>query len=305
MFLFYRTSLCAFALAVVCIIGCSQKKSGVKEEGQAMTQRQPTLFTLLPAEKTNITFNNTLTETPFANIIAYQYFNNGGGVAIADVNQDGLQDVYFSGNLVPNKLYLNKGNMRFEDVTSAAGVDGFPNTWKTGAAMADVNGDGLMDIYQCYSGHMPGSARVNQLFINQGTGANGVPTFVDRAKEMGLADSAYSTHAAFFDYDLDQDLDMFLLNHNPVQFSNLDEVTIQEILKKSERNMQAKLYQNNKGHFTDVSDRAGLHKSAFSYGLGEGISDINQDGWPDIYVSNDYSAPDFLLINNQNGTFTD
>ncbi|WP_231583548.1 VCBS repeat-containing protein [Rufibacter radiotolerans] len=237
--------------------------------------------------------------------MAYQYFYNGGGVAVGDLNQDGLQDIYFSGNLVPNQLYLNKGKMQFQDVTAVAGVAGRPNTWKTGVSIADVNGDGLPDIYQCYSGHMPGSARVNQLFINQGAGANGVPVFIDKAAEMGLADSAYSTHAVFFDYDRDQDLDLFLLNHNPVQFVNLDAVTIQEILKKPERNMQAKLYQNNQAVFKEVSDKAGLHKSAFSYGLGVGVSDINQDGWPDLYVSNDYSAPDRLLINNQNGTFSD
>ncbi|RNI29219.1 VCBS repeat-containing protein [Rufibacter latericius] len=305
MYLFHRTSLWGLALVVLGAFGCQKKTSDQETTLAADAPNQPKLFTLLAPEKTNISFNNTLTETPFANIISYQYFYNGGGVAIGDVNKDGLQDLYFSGNLVPNKLYLNKGQMQFEDVTSAAGVGGNPNTWKTGTTIADVNGDGLPDIYQCYSGNMPGSARTNQLFINQGPGKNGVPTFIDKAREMGLADSSYSTHAAFFDYDRDHDLDMFLLNHNPRQFNNLDDVTIQEILKKPERNMQAKLYQNNNGVFNDVSDKAGLHKSAFSYGLGAGVADINQDGWPDLYVSNDYSAPDFLLINNKNGNFTD
>ncbi|WP_205502203.1 VCBS repeat-containing protein [Rufibacter psychrotolerans] len=304
MHLFKRTSLLGIALVALAVVGC-QQKTPEGEAAQEPATTEPTLFTLLAPEKTAISFNNTLTETPFANIIAYQYFYNGGGVAIGDVNQDGLQDLYFSGNMVPNKLYLNKGQMRFEEVTSAAGVAGTPNSWKTGTTIADVNGDGLPDIYQCYSGPVPGSARVNQLFINQGFGQDGVPTFKDQAREMGLADSSYSTHAAFFDYDRDHDLDLFLLNHNPVQFNNLDDVTIREIKKKPSRSMQSKLFQNQKGRFKDVSDQAGLHASAFSYGLGAGIADINQDGWPDIYVSNDYSAPDFLLINNRNGTFTD
>ncbi|MBC3538726.1 VCBS repeat-containing protein [Rufibacter sediminis] len=305
MYLFHRTSLWGIALVVLGVFGCQKKSPDKETRGEASQAAKPPLFTLLTTEKTNVSFNNTLSETPFANIISYQYFYNGGGVAIGDLNNDGLQDLYFSGNMVSNKLYLNKGQMRFQDVTTAAGVGGQPSTWKTGTTIADVNGDGLPDIYQCYSGNMPGSARVNQLFINQGADKNGVPTFVDKAREMGLADSSYSTHAVFFDYDRDHDLDMFLLNHNPRQFNNLDDVTIQEILKKPERNMQTKLFQNNKGMFKDVSDKAGLHKSAFSYGLGAGVADINQDGWPDIYVSNDYSAPDFLLINNQNGTFTD
>ncbi|MFC6998836.1 VCBS repeat-containing protein [Rufibacter roseus] len=302
---FKRFSLFGVSLGILFATGC-QKESSESEITQATVEKAaPTLFTLLPADQTHISFSNTLQETPFANIMAYQYFYNGGGVAIGDLNQDGLPDIYFSGNMVPNKLYLNKGQMQFEEITSMAGVAGQPNSWKTGTTMADVNGDGLLDIYLCYSGNVPGKARTNQLFINQGTGADGVPTFVDKAREMGLADSAFSTHAVFFDYDRDQDLDMFLLNHNPVQFNNLDDATIQEILKKPARDMQAKLYQNNNGIFKDVSDKAGLHKSAFSYGLGAGIADVNQDGWPDIYVSNDYSAPDFLLINNKNGTFTD
>ncbi|KAA3437589.1 VCBS repeat-containing protein [Rufibacter hautae] len=305
MYLFRRTSLLGIAFLLVVTLGCQKEKQEKETATAPASSSGPTLFTLLSPETTNITFNNNLTETPYSNIIVYQYFYNGGGVAISDVNQDGLQDIYFSGNMVPNRLYLNKGQMRFEDVSTAAGVTGNQNGWKTGTTIADVNGDGLPDIYQCYSGSLPGERRANQLFINQGPGKNGVPTFMDKAKEMGLADSSFSTHASFFDFDRDHDLDMFLLNHNPKQFTNLDDVTIKEIKKKPERAMQAKLYQNNNGTFKDISDKAGLDKSAFSYGLGAGIADINQDGWPDIYVSNDYSAPDFLLVNNKNGTFID
>jgi len=303
MYLFRIALQLAIASLILVSSGCQKKSSQTENTTPANEPVKATLFTLLAPEQTNITFNNALTETPLANIIMYQYFYNGGGVAIGDINNDGLQDIYFSGNLVPNRLYLNKGNMQFQDVTAAAGVEGFRNAWKTGTTMADVNGDGLSDIYLCYSGNLPGKSRINQLFINQGTGKNGVPTFLDQAKEFGLADSSYSTHATFFDYDRDQDLDMFLLNHNPIQFNNLDDATITAILKKPERAMQAKLYRNKKGYFQDVSDKAGLNNSAFSYGLGAGIGDVNQDGWPDLYVSNDYSAPDFLLINNQNGTF--
>ncbi|WP_240676115.1 VCBS repeat-containing protein [Botryobacter ruber] len=244
-------------------------------------------------------------ESPYVNIIVYHYFYNGGGVAIGDLNNDGLQDIYFSGNMVGNRLYLNKGNMQFQDITSQAGVAGKNNTWKTGTTIADVNGDGLPDIYQCYSGLLSGESRINQLFINQGPDQNGTPKFIDQAREYGLDDSAYSTHATFFDFDRDGDLDMFLLNHNPTPLNNLDDITIKEILKKPNHDVHAKLYQNNGGKFTDISQKAGLANSSFSFGLGAGVSDINKDGWPDIYVSNDYSAPDYLLINNKDGTFTD
>ncbi|MDB5247507.1 MAG: RNA-binding protein [Segetibacter sp.] len=304
MYCFKFKSLLYIVQILILVSACRNRTPG---EGTTGTEQPsgPPLFTLLSADKSNISFNNTLTETPYVNIMSYPYFYNGGGVAIGDFNKDGLEDIYFSGNQVPNRLYLNKGQMKFEDVSITAGVQGVQNTWKTGVTVADVNGDGLADIYQCYSGYLPGKARVNQLFINQGAGPNGVPTFIDQAKEYGLADSAFSTQAAFFDYDRDNDLDMFLLNHNPSPFSHLDEVTIEQILKKPEPNMHAKLYQNNGGKFKDVTGKAGLAKSAFSYGLGVGIADINQDGWPDMYVSNDYSAPDFLWINNKNGTFSD
>ncbi|WP_162051912.1 VCBS repeat-containing protein [Pontibacter pamirensis] len=286
--------------------GCKEKdakvETGAPQEKQAPAE---TLFSLLPAAQTNISFSNTIQENPYGNILAYQYFYNGGGVAVGDINNDGLQDIYFSGNMVANRLYLNKGNMQFEDITVPAGVAGRPNNWKTGVSMADVNGDGLLDMYLCYSGNMPPEARANQLFINQGPDANGVPKFAEQAQEYGLADASFSTSATFFDYDRDGDLDMFLLNHNPVTFSNLDDIAIKEIQKKTEPEMRVKLFRNDDGKFVDVSDKAGFAGSAFTYGLGAGIADINNDGWLDIYISNDYSAPDYLYINNGNGTFTD
>ncbi|RDC61826.1 hypothetical protein AHMF7616_00415 [Adhaeribacter pallidiroseus] len=299
-------SRCAFLLL---IIGFSLW-GGCKKAEKKLPVTQPeanspnALFTLLSPAQTKVNFINTLTESMYGNVLMYQYFYNGGGVAVGDVNNDGREDIYFTGNMTPNRLYLNQGNMQFTEVAEYAGVIGRLNAWKTGVTMVDVNGDNLLDIYVCYSGHLPAEARVNQLFINQGVTKQGHPQFLDQARQYGLADSAYSTHASFFDYDRDNDLDLLLLNHNPRIFNNLDEVSIAEILKKPEPNMRVKLYQNNQGHFKDVSDRAGLAKSGLSYGLGVGIADINSDGWPDIYISNDYSAPDYLYYNNGNGTFT-
>lgn len=264
-----------------------------------------TLFTLLDSTQTHIQFANTLTEDARNNVLLYQYFYNGGGVAVADLNGDGLQDVYFTGNMTSDKLYLNKGHMQFEDVTDAAGLSGRADGWKTGVTMVDINGDGKMDIYVCYSGAKPAELRKNQLFINQGNDSNGIPHFTEEAEKYGIADGAFSTQAYFFDYDHDGDLDLLLLDHNPRQFNNLDEATIPLIEKTPDAMCGTKLYRNDNGHFTDVTSQAGIKNSGLSYGLGAGIADINGDGWPDIYISNDYSVPDYLYINNKNGTFTD
>ncbi|WP_242916501.1 VCBS repeat-containing protein [Pontibacter liquoris] len=305
---FKHTCLLVVAAVLTTLLGaCSEQSAQNGEPGKTAAGSTPaeTLFHLLPSDKTHITFSNTLTENPYGNILMYQYFYNGGGVAVGDLNNDGLQDIYFSGNMVPNALYLNKGNMQFDNVTAQAGVAGKAYGWKTGVSMADVNGDGLLDIYACYSGSMPGEARANQLFINKGNDKSGLPVFEDQAPQYSLADSSFTTNALFFDYDLDSDLDMFLLNHNPAQFNNLDDVKIGQILQKTDANIRVKLYKNEQGHFRDVSDKAGLAGSAFTYALGAGVADINQDGWPDIYLTNDYSAPDYLYINNGDGTFTD
>ena len=173
-------------------------------------------FTSLTAEKTGVNFNNKLVENAANNIITYEYFYNGGGVGAGDFNNDGLVDLYFTSNQGGNKLYLNKGNWQFKDITAAAGVEGRQG-WKTGVSVADVNGDGLLDIYVCYSGDVAPQKRANQLFIN-----NGNLTFTDKAKEMGVADDGYSTHAAFFDYDKDGDLDLFVVNHNIKNLRNFD-----------------------------------------------------------------------------------
>jgi hypothetical protein len=261
------------------------------------------LFTLVPAEKSNLHFTNQLTEGLNTNVLLYEYFYNGGGVAIADLNGDGWEDIYFTGNMTENKLFLNKGQLRFEDVTAAAGVAGRPGPWKTGVCIADVNGDGRPDIFLCYSGKVHGAKRVKQLFINEGNDAQGIPKFSEQAAQYGLADSAYTTQAYFFDYDRDGDLDLLLLNHNPKNLPMLNEVSTAEIMKRPNPMTGLRLLRNDGGHFHDVTEAAGISSSDLSYGLGAGIADIDGDGWPDVYISNDYAVPDYLYINQHDGRF--
>ena len=286
------------------IIYCIIAMQFVMPSCTSKNEKSDKLFVLLPSSYTHIEFSNTVPENEEINPLQYENSYNGGGVAIGDINNDGLDDIYFSGNKVDNKLYLNRGNFKFEDVTEKAGVKG-RDSWKTGTTMADVNGDGLLDIYVCHSGNVPGPLRENELFINKGNDASGIPIFKEEAKEYGLADSAFSTHATFFDYDRDGDLDMILLNHSPVRFNNLDETTITYLLHKKDSLTGLKLYNNDHNKFTDVSEKAGINCVRLNYNLGVSIADLNNDGWPDLYISNDYLSPDYLYINNHNGTFTD
>jgi hypothetical protein len=258
--------------------------------------QQTHLFTSLPVLTTNIKFQNKLVESAEQNIITYEYFYNGGGVAAGDFNNDGLIDLYFTSNQQPNKLYLNKGNFQFEDITKSAGVAG-RSGWKTGVSVADVNGDGLLDIYVCYSGDVNPSQRANQLFIN-----NGNLTFSDKAKEMGIADEGYTTQAAFFDFDRDGDLDLYVMNHNIKNLRNFDAAFVKKMVDPDAGD---RLYENVNGTFVDVSRKAGIISNPLGYGLGINITDINNDGWPDIYISNDYVEEDYLYINNKNGSFTE
>ncbi len=263
-------------------------------------QKEDTLFTSVSSAHSHIQFQNTIKEDVDFNILTYEYLYNGGGVATGDINNDGLTDIFFTGNMVADKLYLNKGNFTFEDITNKAGVAG-RNRWKTGAVMADVNGDGLLDIYVCYSGPGTDAARSNELYINNGV-KNGVPSFAERAKEYGLdAPGTYSTTASFFDMDNDGDLDMFLVNHadmfyNP--FYNTDTLRATRHPKFGNR-----LYRNDGGKFIDISEAAGIKGSGLNFGLSVATSDINNDGYTDIYVTNDYDERDFLYLNNHNGTF--
>ena len=259
--------------------------------------KDPTLFELIPAEKSGVTFENNLTSTDSLNILEYLYFYNGGGVAIGDINSDGLPDLYFSGNQVSNKLYLNQGNFQFEDITETAGVTG-DGGWSTGVTMADVNGDGLLDIYVCQVGNYKGIDGKNKLYINQGDS-----TFIDLAEAYGIDFKGFSTQAVFFDYDRDGDLDLYLLNHSVKS----PEVFARAINRKNPDKEGDRLFKNlaieGKRAFVDVTEEAGIYSSILGFGLGIGVDDVNDDGWPDLYVSNDFTENDYLYINQQDGTF--
>src|SRR5690606_36238385 len=264
----------------------------------------PTLFTLLGAERTGIDFENTVVNQKDLNIFKYRNFYNGGGVAIGDINNDGLADIYFSGNMVPNRLYLNKGNFEFEDISESAGVLG-NKPWSTGVLMVDVNNDGLLDIYVCNAGNMEGNNHDNDLYIN-----NGDLTFTERAHEYGLADTGFTTHASFFDYDRDGDLDVYILNNSNVPVSSLGYAEQRDIRAQDWdkvphiiRGVGDMLMRNDNGKFVDVSEEAGIYGSLIGFGLGVMVTDFNGDLWPDLYISNDFYERDYLYINQGDGTF--
>lgn len=256
-----------------------------------------TLFTLIDKKTSQIDFINQVDYTEDFNTYTYRNFYNGAGVGVGDINNDGLPDIYFCSNMTGNKLYLNKGNFVFEDITAHAGV-GCNGSWSTGVSIADINGDGLADIYVCKSGRPDGPHRHNELFIN-----NGDLTFTERAAEFGLADVGLCNHASFFDYDRDGDLDCYLLNNS---FQSVGEFDIKADQRQIRDTLGGnKLLRNDNGHFVDVSQEAGIYGSKIGFGLGVSVGDINRDGWPDIYISNDFFERDYLYINNRNGTFTE
>jgi hypothetical protein len=259
--------------------------------------RQDRLFTAISSQESGIAFANNLLFDKEFNIYTYRNYYNGGGVAIGDVNNDGLLDIYLTGNISPNKLFINKGDLTFEDVTDRARVAG-KGAWSTGVSMADVNGDGLVDIYVCNSGDIKGDNKQNELFIN-----NGDLTFTERGVEYGVADRGYTTHAAFFDYDKDGDLDLYVLNNSYQAIGSFN-------LRKNERPKRDplggdKLMRNDGDKFVDVSEEAGIYGSVIGFGLGVTVGDIDKDGWEDIYVSNDFFERDYLYINNRLGGFNE
>lgn len=258
---------------------------------------QGPLFITANPTNTGIDFKNSLAESNDFNILDYLYFYNGGGVAIGDINNDGLPDIYLSGNQVKNKLYLNLGNLKFKDITEIAGVSG-NSDWNTGAVMGDVNGDGWLDIYVCAVVGLKGLGGHNELFIN-----NGDNTFTESSSNYGLDHQSFCSTAAFLDFDLDGDLDMFILNHA---------IHTQESFEPPSRARQARSYEtgdklmrNDGDKFTDISEEAGIYGGVNGYGLGISIADFNQDGLPDIYVGNDFHEDDYYYLNNGDGTFTE
>ena len=280
-----------FAIIFIQVISCKDSGSGEPEK----SEHEP-LFKLLSNNITNISFNNLIEENDTFNMVDFFYVYNGGGVAIGDINNDGLPDIYFTGNMVNDKLYLNKGGLSFEDISDSAGI--VTPGWSTGVTMVDINHDGLLDIYVCRSGNYDKDKRKNLLYINQGN-----LKFIEQAEAYGIADTSYSTQAAFFDYDKDGDLDMYLLNHtNDIRDPN----NVRPLKKDGNGPANDKLYRNDETKdkgivFTEVSKEAGIVFDGL--GLGVGIADINNDGWEDILVTNDFIANDYLYINKKDGTF--
>jgi enediyne biosynthesis protein E4 len=273
-------------ISILFSLSCTSRKNGDVK-----------LFELMDTSLTGVDFRNDLDYNEKFNPYTFRNFYNGAGVALGDINNDGLVDIFLAGNQTQNKLYLNKGNFQFEDITEKAGL-AVPGIWSTGVSMADVNGDGLLDIYICKSGPLGGIERHNSLYIN-----NGDLTFTEQAKAYGIADEGLSQHAVFFDFDKDGDLDMYLLNNSARSIGIND-------LRAGQREVRDslggnKLYRNDQGKFIDVSEEAGIYGSAIGYGLGVTVADLNKDGWPDLYVSNDFFEKDYLYINNGDGTFTE
>ncbi|TLF46867.1 VCBS repeat-containing protein [Maribacter aurantiacus] len=281
----------AFAFLTLLLPSCKDKTN------EPANDVKGTVFKLLSAQTTGIDFVNDLTYDQEFNVYRYRNYYNGGGVAIGDINNDSLPDIYFIANQKENRLYLNKGNFQFEDITEKAHVGG-TRPWSTGVSMVDINADGYLDIYVCNSGDLNGENKQNELFINQQDG-----TFKEMAADYNLDDKGYSTHASFFDFDKDGDLDVYILNNSYKAIGGFD-------LKKNERNKRDilggdKLMENVDGTFVDISEKAGIYGSVIGFGLGVTVGDVDNDGWEDIYVSNDFFERDYLYINNQDGTFTE
>ncbi len=290
-----KSSISVFVLWMLACCGCHSR------EKQATNGLR---FSLVDKGVSGIGFNNQLMENDSVNFLMDQYIYIGAGVGVGDFNNDGLPDLFFAGGQVSSKLYINKGNFRFEDITEQAGLE--TSSWCTGVTVVDINNDGWPDIYICVSHSRDPAKRKNLLFINQGNGKDGQPSFKEQAAEYGLADEGFSTQSAFLDYDGDGRLDMYLMNHNVIQ-NQPNNIVAQQA--PGSASAADKLYRNegippgsNHPVFKDVTQQAGIHDEA--YGLGLSVGDLNNDGWPDIYVANDFIGNDLLWLNNKNGTFT-
>ncbi|AHG89789.1 ASPIC/UnbV domain protein [Gemmatirosa kalamazoonensis] len=258
------------------------------------------LFTRLPSSYTGVRFENRVVESPELNVFVYRNFYNGGGVAIGDLTGDGLPEVVLTANQGGPRLYLNEGKFQFRDVTAKSGLKSAADAWTTGVTFADVNGDGRLDIYVSKAGPGAPARRANELWINEGAGSDSVPHFTERAKEYGVADEGWSTQAAFFDYDRDGDLDLLVINNSPRPVTGFG---IFYARMTPDKYGGAKLYRNDGGRFTEVTERAGIFSPENAFGLGIAVGDVNRDGWPDVYISNDFFERDYLYVNKGDGTF--
>ena len=281
-------------------LSCGENK-GKQETINAGQEDTEALFTLMSPNETKLNFINVINESPTVNGVLYEYLYNGGGVAVGDLNNDELPDIYFISNLYSNKLFINKGNLTFEETTLVSkvkGVNGFP----TGVTMVDINADGLLDIYVCKSGdYRELDQRRNELYVNKGNNKDGIPIFEEEAHNYGLDLPHYSTQAAFLDYDKDGDLDMFLINHG-IEPADV-EPNISALVNKKSDYSSERLFRNDNGKYIDVSEGSGIINNSIGFGLGIAIGDLNNDQWPDILVGHDYSEKDHLYLNQKDGTF--
>ena len=284
-------------LGILFFYGCGNEKESHSDSSIAKTESNEG-FDIIGSSKTGITFQNKLSDDPLSdkNVLSYRHYFNGAGVGVADFNNDGLQDVFFTGNEAKNELYINKGDLKFEKLGENAGLNK-NKVWSSGVSIIDINSDGFQDIYVCQQGPYQESERKNLFYIN-----NGDLTFTESAKEMGLDDGNYSTQAVFLDFDKDGDLDCYILNES--KYAGVILKTVYEDLKEEGnlRKASGKLFRNDGNlKFTDITKDSGVLN--YGYGLGIAVSDFNNDNWPDIYVANDYTVPDFMYINQRDGTF--
>ncbi len=301
-FLPFTLFLCSLALIQSC--GDNKENETSPElRDRSLLEESYQVFQLISPEQSGVMFKNEITSSKEFNIFKYIYFYNGGGVAIGDFNGDSLQDIYFTANQHTNKLFMNKGAFKFEETTTVSGVAGDAESWNTGCTVVDINGDGRLDLYVSELGNYQGYFGSNKLYINKGNNDEGTPVFEEKSREYGLNLNGFSTQAAFFDMDLDGDLDMYMLNHSVHSNGTYTKRHLME--GKTHQLAGDKLMRNDNGHFVDVSAEAGIRSNALGYGLGLSIGDINNDGLPDIYVGNDFHENDYLYLNKGGGVFKD